>query len=194
MAQLVYKFDDFKVGTMVINGHQVEVAGVYASGELRGWSGCHAMAGINGGEVKAWRIGHLCKELGVEYAKSRTGRVSGTKVTSTKTEEERIEAKAHLAYKDAKRGLEAMAAAGLLNDDSLAAAQQELDAKIKAEQERLTKEALEAKVKAAEEAAKKKAAKAKASKFDKAAKALDALSVEELLDFIRKYQDNRLAK
>lgn len=193
MAQ-VMNFEDFKVGQVIINGHQVDVAGVYRSGELRGWSGCHVVASVDGGESKAWRVSHLCKECGVEYAKVRTGKVSGTKVVSTKTEEERIAAKARLAYKDATKGLEAMEAAGLLSGKALANAKKELAAKIKAEQERLTAEAVAEKAKKAEEAAAKKAKKAAASKFDKATKALDALTVAELMDFIRKYQDNRLAE
>lgn len=188
------KFEDFQVGQMMVNGHQVSVTGVYRSGELRGWSGCHVVASVDGGESKAWRISHLCKECGVEYAKVRTGKASGTKVVSTKTEEERIEAKARLAFKDAAKGLEAMEAAGLLTGKALTNAKKELEAKIKAEQERLTAEAVAAKAKAAEEAQAKKAAKAAASKFDKAAKALDALTVAELMDFLRKYQDNRLAE
>lgn len=190
----VMKFEDFKVGQMVINGHQVNVTGVYRSGELRGWSGCHVVASVDGGESKAWRASHLCKECGVEYAKVRTGNASGTKVVSTRTEEERIKAKARLKYKDAIKGLEAMEAAGLLTGKALVNAKKELEAKIKAEEERLTAEAVAAKAKAAEEAQAKKAAKATANKFEKAKKALDALTTVELLDFIRKYQDNRLAE
>lgn len=190
----VMKFEDFQVGQMMVNGHQVSVTGVYRSGELRGWSGCHVVASVDGGESKPWRVSRLCKECGVEYAKVRTGKASGTKVVSTKTEEERIEAKARLAFKDAAKGLEAMEAAGLLSGKALANAKKELESKIKAEQERLTAEAVAAKAKAAEEAQAKKAAKAAASKFEKAAKALDALSVAELMDFLRKYQDNRLAE
>lgn len=190
----VMKFEDFKVGQMVINGHQVSVTGVYYSGELRGWSGCHVVASVDGGESKAWRVSRLCEECGVGYAKVRTGKASGTKVVSTKTEEERIEAKARLAYKDATKGLEAMEAAGLLTGKALVNAKKELEAKIKVEKERLTAEAVAEKAKKAEERAAKKTAKATANKFERATKALDALSESELMDFLRKYQDNRLAK
>lgn len=190
----VMRFEDFKVGQMVINEHQVNVTGVYRSGELRGWSGCHVVASVDGGESKAWRVSHLCKECGVEYAKVRTGKTSGTKVTSTQTEEERIEAKARLKFKDAIKGLEAMEAARLLTGKPLVNAKKELKAKIKAEKERLTAEAVAEKAKKAEEQAAKKAAKAAANKFERATKALDALSESELMDFLRKYQDNRLAK
>lgn len=188
------KFEDFKVGQMVINGHQVSVTGVYRSGELRGWSGCHVVASVDGGESKAWRVSHLCKECGVEYAKVRTGKASGTKVVSTRTEEERIKAKARLKFKDAIKGLEAMQTAGLLTGKALTNAEKELEAKIKAEEERLTVEAVAEKAKKAEEQATKKAAKATANKFEKARKALDALTNVELMDFIREYQANRLTK
>lgn len=189
-----FKFEDFQVGTMVINDHEVVISGLYRSGELRDWSGCHAMASVDGGDIKAWRLGNLCKACGVEYASTRTGKVSGTKVVTKKSEEERIQAKARLAFKDATKGLEAMETAGLLSGKALTNAKKELGAKIKAEKERLTAEAVAEKARKAEEAATKKAAKAAASKFEKAAKALDALTVAELMDFLRKYQDNRLAE
>lgn len=190
MVQCV-KFEDFKVGQMVINGHQVDITGVYRSGELRGWSGCHVVASVDGGESKAWRVGHLCKECGVEYAKVRTGKASGTKVVSTRTEEERIAAKARLAFKDATKGLEAMEAAGLLSGKALTNAKKELEAKIKAEQERLTAEAVAAKAKAAEEAAAKKAKKAEGKKISKAITALDALTAGELYTLLKVYIGSR---
>lgn len=187
-----YKFEDFQVGMMVINGHQVEVAECYGRG-VKMNTAC-LKASVDGGAAKIYRVAQLCEACGVDYASTRTGKASGTKVVSTKTEEERIEAKARLAYKDATKGLEAMEAAGLLSGEALTKAKKELTAKIKAEQERLTAEAVAEKAKKAEEAKAKKAAKAAASKFEKAAKALDALTVAELMDFLRKYQDNRLAE
>lgn len=188
-----YSYEDFKVGAMVINGHEVMVEAVIHS-STNGNVGHQVKASVDGSKVKLHQMSNLCRECGVEYAKARTGKVSGTKVVSTKTEEERIEAKARLKFKDATKGLEAMEAAGLLSGKALATAKKELEAKIKAEQERLTAESVAEKAKKAEEAKAKKAAKAAASKFEKAAKALDALTVAELLDFLREYQDNRLAE
>lgn len=188
-----YTFEDFQVGTMEVNGHKVVVEKVIHSSE-NGNVGHQVKASIDGGKVKLHQMSNLCRECGAEYAKARTGKASGTKVVSTKTEEERIEAKARLKFKDATKGLEAMEAAGLLSGKALATAKKELEAKIKAEQDRLTAEAVAEKARKAEEAATKKAAKATANKFEKAAKALDALSVAELMDFLRKYQDNRLAE
>lgn len=188
-----YKFEDFQAGMMVINGHEVVVEKVIHSSE-NGNVGHQVKASVDGGKVRLYQMSNLCRECGAEYAKARTGKTSGTKVLSTKTEEERIEAKARLKYKDATKGLEAMEAAGLLSGKALATAKKELEAKIKAEQEHLTAEAVAEKARKAEEAATKKAAKAAASKFEKAAKALDALTVAELIDFLRKYQDNRLAE
>lgn len=190
MAQVV-KFEDFKVGKMVINGHEVDVTGVYRSGELRGWSGCHVVASVDGGESKPWRVGHLCKECGAEYAKTRTGKASGTKVVSTKTEEERIEAKARLKFKDATKGLEAMEAAGLLSGEALAAAKKELEAKIQAEVERLTAEAVAEKAKKAEEAATKKAKKAGAKKVGKVCELLDGFTASELRTLLKVYIGTR---
>lgn len=187
-----YKFEDFQVGTMNVNGHQVEVVECYDRG-VKMNTAC-LKASVDGGTAKIYRVAQLCEVCGVDYASTRTGRTSGTKVVSTKTEEERIAAKARLAYKDATKGLEAMESAGLLSGDALAKAKEELDAKIQAEVERLTAETVAAKAKKAEEVKAKKAAKAAASKFEKAAKALDALTVAELMDFLRKYQDNRLAE
>lgn len=185
------KFEDFQVGQMMVNGHQVSVTGVYRSGELRGWSGCHVVASVDGGESKAWRISHLCKECGVEYAKVRTGKASGTKVVSTKTEEERIEAKARLAFKDAAKGLEAMEAAGLLTGKALVDAKKELEAKIKAEKERLTAEAVAEKAKKAEETATKKAKKAGAKKVGKVCELLDGFTASELKTLLKVYIGTR---
>lgn len=187
----VMKFEDFKVGQMVINEHQVNVTGVYRSGELRGWSGCHVVASVDGGESKAWRVSHLCKECGVEYAKVRTGKTSGTKVASTRTEEERIEAKARLKFKDAIKGLEAMEAAGLLTGKALTNAKKDLEAKIKAEQERLTAEAVAEKAKKAEEQATKKAKKAGAKKVGKVCELLDTFSASELRTLLKAYIGTR---
>lgn len=178
---------------MVINGHEVVVEKVVHSSE-NGNVGHQVKASVDGGKVKLFQMSNLCRECGAEYAKARTGKVSGTKVVSTKTEEERIEAKARLKFKDATKGLEAMEAARLLTGKALTTAKKELEAMIKAEQERLTAEAVAEKARKAEEAQAKKAAKAAASKFERAAKALDALTVAELMDFLRKYQDNRLAE
>lgn len=189
----VYKFEDFKTGAMTINGHDLQVEAVIHSKDNNN-VGHQVRASLDGAKVKTYQMSNLCKLCEVDYATSRTGSTSGTKVVSTKTEEERIAAKARLAFKDAAKGLEAMEAAGLLSEKALKAARKDLEAKIKAEEERLTKEAVAEKARKAEEAEAKKAAKAAASKFEKAAKALDALTVAELMDFIRKYQDNRLAK
>lgn len=189
-----YKFNDFQVGMMEINGHQVNVINVIPAGTVEKWTANRVEASVDGGTKKIYKVSKLCEACGVEYLTTRLGRTSGTQVVSTKTEAERIEAKARLAYKDATKGLEAMEAAGLLSGKALAAAKKELAAKIKAEQERLTAEAVADKARKAEEAKAKKAAKAAASKFEKAKKALDALTVAELMDFIREYQDNRLAE
>lgn len=190
----VYKFNDFQVGMMAINGHQVNVVNIIPAGTVDKWTANRIEAVVDGGAQKVYKVSKLCEACGVEYAITRTGRTSGTKVVTAKTEEEKVAAKARLAYKDATKGLEAMKAAGLLSGKALATAKKELAAKIKAEQERLTQELVAEKARKAEEAKAKKAAKATATKFEKAAKALDALSVAELMDFIRKYQDNRLTK
>lgn len=182
-----YKFEDFRLGTMTINGHEVQVAGVYRSGELRGWSGYHIEAAVDGGEVKAWRVSHLCQACGVEYAKTHTGKASGTKVVTHKSEEDRLAAKARLAYKDAAKGLEAMEAAGLLSGDALAKAKKDLDGKIEAERQRLTKEAVAEKAKKAEEARAKKAKKAGAKKVGKVCELLDGFSASELRTLLNCY-------
>jgi hypothetical protein len=184
-----YTFEDFQVGMMVINDHEVVVVEVIAKGDK--YTSGRIKASVDGGKARLYRLGDLCEALGVETAKVRTGRTSGTKVVSTKTEEERIEAKARLAFKDATKGLEAMEAAGLLTGKALATAKKELEAKIKTEQERLTAEAVAAKAKKAEEQATKKAAKAAASKFEKAAKALDTFSASALKAFLKVYIDTR---
>lgn len=189
-----YKFEDFQAGVMVINEHTVNVVRTIPAGTVEGWSANRVEASVDGAAAKVYKVAKLCALCGAEYARTHRGTVSDTKVVSAKTEEERIEAKARLKYKDATKGLEAMEAAGLLAGKALANAKKELEAKIKAEQERLTAEAIAEKVKKAEEAAAKKAAKATASKFEKAEKALDALTTVELLDLFRRYQANRLAE
>lgn len=184
-----YKFEDFQVGMMVINGHQVEVAECYGRG-VKMNTAC-LKASVDGGAAKIYRVAQLCEACGVDYASTRTGRTSGTKVVSTKTEEERIEAKARLAYKDATKGLEAMEAAGLLSGEALTKAKKELTAKIKAEQERLTAEAVAEKAKKAEEAATKKAKKAGAKKVGKICELLDTFSASELKILLKAYISTR---
>ena len=186
-----YRFEDFKVGTMMVNGHEVQVAGVYRSGELRGWSGYHIEAAVDGGEVKAWRVSRLCQACGVEYAKTHTGKASGTKVVTHKSEEDRIAAKARLAYKDAAKGLEAMEAAGLLSGDALAKAKKDLEGKIETERKRLTKEAVAEKAKKAEEAKAKKRINVVKKVTVKAAKALDIFGPEALAQFLEAYIETR---
>jgi hypothetical protein len=185
----VYTFEDFTVGTTVVNDHEVVVVEVIAKGDK--YTSGRIKASVDGGKARLYRLGDLCEALGVEAAKVRTGRTSGTKVVSTKTEEDRIEAKARLAYKDATKGLEAMEAAGLLSGKALANAKKELEAKIKAEQKRLTAEAVAAKAKKAEEQATKKVEKAAARMFEKAAKALDVFPVAALQAFLKVYIDTR---
>lgn len=186
----VYKFEDFQVGAMTINGHELQVEAVIHSKDNNN-VGHQVKASLDGEKVKVYQMSNLCRVLGVDYATTRRGKVSGTKVASTKTEEERIAAKARLAYKDASKGLEAMEAAGLLSDKALKAARKDLEAKIKAEEERLTKEAVAEKARKAEEAAKTKAKKAEGKKITAAIKALDALTPSEVKTFLKVYIGSR---
>lgn len=185
----VFKFEDFKVGAMEINGHQVEVTGVYKSGELNGWSGYHITAAVDGGEVKAWRVSRLCAEVGVEYAKTFAGKASGTTVKVTS--EDRIKAKAQVAYKAEAQGLEALEAAGLLSGEALKEAKAALDAKIKAEEERLTAEAVAEKAKKAEAAEAKKAKKDGAKKVGKVCELLDQFDAQALRTLLKCYIGTR---
>lgn len=185
-----YSFEDFQVGMMVINGHEVVVEKVIHSSE-NGNVGHQVKASVDGGKVKLFQMSNLCRECGAEYAKVRKGKVSGTKVVSTKTEEERIEAKARLKFKDAIKGLEAMDAAGLLSGKALTNAKKELEAKIKAEQERLTAEAVAEKAKKAEEQATKKAKKDGAKKVGKVCELLDTFSASELKILLKAYISTR---
>lgn len=185
-----YKFEDFQVGMMEVNDHQVEVLAVIHSVD-NGNCGHVVKASVDGATAKKYPVSKLCEVCGVDYASTRTGRTSGTKVVTAKTEEEKVAAKARLAYKDAAKGLEAMEAAGLLSGKALATAKKDLSAKIKAEEERLTKEMVAEKAKKAEEAAAKKARKAEGKKIRAALKALDALTPSEVKTFLKVYVGSR---
>lgn len=185
-----YKFEDFKVGAMEINGHKVNVEAVIHS-STNGNCGHQVKCSIDGGKVKLHQMSALCATLGVEYARIRKGTASGTNVVTHKSEEDRIRAKARVAFKSETAGLEALEAAGLLSGEALDEAKAALVAKIEAEEARLTAEAVAEKAKKAEEQAAKKAKKETSKKVGKVCELLDCFSASELKSLLKVYIGTR---
>lgn len=188
------KATSYKVGQTYnneTNGLQMTVTGSHRAGTHRGaktiWH--VSITDTNGMTTEMEKDSEQLKRIFWGEKRSYVGQTTGTRVTLT--EEERIEAKARLKFKDATKGLEAMEAAGLLSGKALANAKKELEAKIKAEQERLTAEAVAEKVKKEEEAKAKKAKKLAASKVGKVCELLDTFTASELKTLLKAYIGTR---
>lgn len=181
------KLSDFQVGQAVINGHEVDVIEVIERGER--YASGRVKASVDGNKARMYRPNDLCKVLGVETERTYTGSKSGTRVQLSS--EDRIRAKARVAFKSETAGLEALEAAGLLSGEALDEAKAALVAKIEAEEARLTAEAVAEKAKKAEEQAAKKAKKETSKKVGKVCELLDCFSASELKSLLKVYIGTR---